>query len=374
MDAELLTQARFWADPSPCAPGLEGAAWMDMAEVRASVLFQTSGSTGRPKWIVLGKEALQHSARAVNGHLGVDAASCWGLALPMHHVGGFGVAARAFAATCRLAVWSGRWDPAAFPAWLAEAGVTHTSLVPTQVHDLVRAGRRAPMGLMAVVVGGGRLDQATGRAARALGWPVLASYGMTEAASQVATQGLESLEHDYVCAPLPLLPIWQVRIDAGGLLELSGPALFHGTLVEETGQWRYLPRPGAWHRTSDRVLCEDHRLTPLGRADGSVKILGELVDPEAVEHELAGLPGSPLPHASFAVVAVPDVRAGHLLVPVVESRVPEERVAAAFAAYHARVPGFLRLQEPIRLERLPRGPLGKLLRRDLAARVAEARG
>ncbi len=113
------------------------------------------------------------------------------------------MAARAFAAGCGFSEFGRRWDAPAFAAWLAENQVTHTSLVPTQVHDLVAAGVQAPVSLRAIVVGGGHLDAATGRAARALGWPVLASYGMTEAASQIATQGLDSLKTLYQPAPLP---------------------------------------------------------------------------------------------------------------------------------------------------------------------------
>ena len=91
-----------------------------------------------------------------------------------------------------LHIWDGYYDIGGGQKLrLADRGVTHTSLVPTQVHDLVKADLRAPETLKAIVVGGGHLDAATGRLARTLGWPVLASYGMTEAASQIATQTLE---------------------------------------------------------------------------------------------------------------------------------------------------------------------------------------
>ena len=193
MGADSLTHPAFWNDPAPFAAGCFPDRIPELPELQGHVLFETSGSTGTPKWIALSKDALLASASAVNAHLGVTKSSCWGLALPAHHVGGFGVAARAFAAGCAFREFGKKWNPAEFTIWLGENQVTHTSLVPTQVHDLVSAELRAPESLAAIVVGGGRLDEATGQAARNLGWPVLASYGMTEAASQIATQAPASL-------------------------------------------------------------------------------------------------------------------------------------------------------------------------------------
>jgi O-succinylbenzoic acid--CoA ligase len=362
MDAALLRDPGFWGDGASVAMG--GIAGGLPAEVDGLglVFFQTSGSGGVPKWIGLRKEALLLSAAVVNRHLRVDENACWGLALPLHHVGGFGVAARAFEAGCRLREFSRRWDAAAFRDWVAAAGVTHTSLVPTQVHDLVRAGLRGPAGLLAVVVGGGHLSEEEGRAARALGWPVLASYGMTEAGSQIATQGMELLEMPYVSAPLTVLPHWRVEVSEEGLLRIAGPALFDGWLEPDGDGWQWRRRAGEWHETSDRAEISAAGLTPLGRADGVVKILGELVDPEAVERELAG---DGLTLGEFCVVAVPDARAGHRLVAVAESADGVEVLRERLEHYHRDAPGFRRVDGPVRMDPLPRSALGKLLRGEI---------
>jgi O-succinylbenzoic acid--CoA ligase len=366
MDATLLTTAAFWNDPAPLAPaGFPGGLPAD-DRLSGSVLFGTSGSSGQPKWVVISKAALLVSAAAVNHHLRVSAQSCWGLALPLHHVGGFGVAARAFEAGCRLEVFGKRWDARAFCDWLGHSGATHGSLVPTQVHDLVRSGLRAPASLLAIVVGGGHLDVATGRAARALGWPVLASYGMTEASSQIATQGIEALADLYQPSPIPLLPIWQAEVPADGLLRIAGPALFAGYITMDAGDRRFSPRAGDWYSTSDRVSLDINGITPSGRADLWVKVLGELVDPEAIERELLAWSQGGLTPGTFAVIAVPDERAGHVLVPVFESSVDRSRVDAALASYDAQCPGFRRLRPPAFVDHIPRSALGKLLRAGLS--------
>ncbi len=362
MDARLLRDPSFWTGGESFAPGAGPGETPRLDEPAGLVLFGTSGSTGEPKKIALSKDALLLSAAAVNRHLAVDGASCWGLALPWHHVGGFGVLARAYEAGCGMEHYPDRWEPVGFRAWLARAGVTHLSLVPAQVHDLVRAGTPAPSALRAVVVGGGRLDQATGRAARALGWPVLASYGMTEACSQIATQGFAALERDYQAAPMEILPIWETRLNEGGLLEISGPALFAGELRKSGGGWCFHARANRWHTTADRVSLDSGLLTPLGRADAVVKILGELVDPAAVELELQECGGGALKPGVFAVVAEADERAGHRLAAVFEKSVPAAVAAAALAAYNSQAPGFRRLPEARWTGALPRSGLGKIRR------------
>lgn len=354
MDASLLTSTEFWSDPASPVSGIP--------ELAGHVLFETSGSSGVPKWVAISKQALLVSAAAVNKHLGVTRDSCWGLILPLHHVGGFGVAARAYEARCGFQVFGHRWEQGLFRDWLETAGITHTSLVPTQVHDLVKAELTAPADLQAIVVGGGHLEPATGQAARDLGWPVLASYGMTEASSQIATQALKSLAQPYQSAPIPLLPIWEARVSGDGLLAISGPALFSGYVTNG----KFTPRETAWHTTSDRVLLENRAITPLGRTDTFVKILGELVDPEAIERELISLSQGQLAPGTFAVIAIPDERAGNMLVPVFESSVSPAVIESTLMLYQNQAVGFRRLRPAAVIAGLPRSELGKLRRNELA--------
>lgn len=363
MEASALIRPGFWESTEPVA--LAGGPLP--AEAPGLVFFRTSGSSGEPKWIGLSRCALLGSAEAVNRHLGVGACDCWALALPLEHVGGFGVAARSWVAGCRLEVFGRKWNAPDFVGWLGGVGATHLSLVPTQVHDLVAAGLRAPAGLRAVVVGGGALADAAGRAARALGWPVLASYGMTEAASQVATMDPGLLDAPYFSGPLELLPCWEARVGDDGRIALRGAPLFEGAIVRHGAEWKYEERRGEWFVTSDCGVVEGRRLTMSGRADTRVKILGELVDPLAVEAELAARISG-----AFAVIAAADARAGHRLVLVREASTDPSQVAAALAAYHGTCPGFRRVGEVVTVAEIPRGPLGKPLRGELA-RIAGLR-
>lgn len=346
METIRLTDPSFWVDGSPCAPG--AAVPNGAGDPVGLVWFKTSGTSGAPRWIGHSREGLLLSAAVVNRHLDVTESSVWGLALPLHHVGGFGVVARAHEAACRLSSFTNKWDPSGCRDWLLAQGVSHLSLVPTQVHDLVAAGISCPASLEAVVVGGGRLDRELGQAARDLGWPVLASYGMTETASQIATQRLELLEMPYQNSSLTVLPHWKLRVSADGGLQVSGESLFRATLEPEESSWRFVRRENEWLETRDRVELEGDLLSVSGRLDRVVKVLGELVDLVEVEKEI-GL-------KSVAVVAVNDSRRGARLLAFFEGDDPSGEIRR----YNSTVGGPWRISESIRVDELPRTSLGKI--------------
>ncbi len=361
LNPQYVRSAVFWEDTRCFVAGKWDG---DMPHVpEGAVLFQTSGSTGEGKWLVLQRKALLLSAGAVNAWLGVDRGSVWGLCLPLNHVGGFGVVARAYSAGCGLVAFDGKWDACLFAKWLEAEGVSHVSLVPTQVHDLVKEGLRAPSGLKAVVVGGGRLNAELGDAARDVGWPVLSSYGMTETCSQIATQEPELLGSTYQSSPLKVLPIWEVRRDVDGLLEVRGDALFSGSLAKGEGKWEFQEREPGWFKTSDRVTLDGDNLQPEGRADSLVKIMGELVDTEVVERRFLEMTCGRIAAEHFAVVAVPDPRREHVLVAVFEKGAL--RATECFDEYQKAASGLERFQLHVLVDAMPRTALGKLQKGEL---------
>ncbi|MES2983316.1 MAG: AMP-binding protein [Verrucomicrobiota bacterium] len=361
MDRSSFISQSFWDDPTNCvvAGGLDGIP--DLGLCGGTVIFKTSGSTGAPKWVVHEKRAMLVSARAVNVWLGVDQQSKWGLALPIDHVGGFAILARVFQAGCEWAELDGKWDAEMFHRWIADEAVTHVSLVPTQVHDLVAAELRAPEKLKAVVVGGGRLPEALGQAARDLGWPVLASYGMTEAGSQIATQSMNDLTKPFIKGDLEILPIWQVESDADERLKISGEALFRGYLFQEASGVRFEPISSKSFLTNDRGSIAGNHLKHLGRMDALVKVLGVLVDIEAVERRFLEIAAGRVSLEKFAVIAWPDPRNEHMLVAVFEGEIP----AGCVEDYQRVAPGLEQLTEVFQVPKFPRSSLGKLRRGEL---------
>jgi O-succinylbenzoic acid--CoA ligase len=303
----------------------------------AHVWLATSGTTGALKLTALSKRALLASAAAVNRHLGATANDVWGCVLPTFHVGGLGIHARAFLTGSHVLTLA--WDPLAF----ASAPLTLSSLVPAQVSDLVRAGLHAPPSLRAIVVGGGALPDEMYEAARALGWPLLRSYGMTECCSQVATSTLDAPE-------LVLLDHFVARAEEDGRLALRGDALLTGYAIE--GRGFVDPKVDGWFVAEDRVELHGRHVRVLGRVGEFVKIGGESVDLARLDLILYALAG---PDA--ALVAMPDERLGHVI------HLATTRDAGdVVRAFNERVLPFERIRAVHRVAEIPRTPLGKLMR------------
>ena len=332
MESPYLTNASdFWAETEKNSvllnPRLAGApelsvsleAAANAAGLRGHVVFATSGTTGSPKFACLSRTALLASAKAVNEHLQASGSDHWFCALPSFHVGGTGIWARAYASSTPVTALHGKWDSLSFVDQVTTAAATLTALVPTQMHDLVVGGHQCPDSLRAVLVGGGALVADLRHRAEDLGWPILETFGITEAASQIATEQLRQ-RSTKVPGQLAVLPFWKVRLSAGRILEISGDALFSGyleNLHENTGfTYRSPLSPDGWFTTSDHVELANRgtRLIPKSRADSIVKILGENVDTKAVERALRAL------EIDVVIVAMPDRRTGSRLVAVIDSQ------------------------------------------------------
>ncbi len=256
----------------------------DFPDLPDHVWLATSGTGGRFKLVALAREAVEASARAVNAHLGASAHDVWINPLPLFHVGGLGILVRAHLAGSRCEIFRSAWDPQQFADEVRYCDATLSALVPTQVHDLVRAGLAAPECLRGVVVGGGVLKEELFARAAGLGWPLLPSYGLTEAASQVATATLGR----GASAWLPLLSHLEARVGEGGVLDLRGDSLLTGWMIFEAdgaARWED-PKNGGWYRTGDRADLRVAEVRVLGRRDDLVKIRGELVDVAALERAL----------------------------------------------------------------------------------------
>ena len=301
-------------------------------------LLATSGSTGAIKLVALSKEAVLASAAAVNARLESTRKDVWCAVLPHFHVGGLGIWARAHLSGARVVAMP--WEPEAF----ARAGATLVSLVPAQVHDLLAQDVEPPAMLRAVLVGGGAFDAGLEERAIARGWPVLASYGMTEAASTVAVQDT-------------LLPHLEARVERGGRLAFRGASLFSGYV---TAEGLTDPKQDGWFLSEDLGEVDGRVLRVRGREGEFVKIGGESVDLKRLDQiaaEAARARGG-----DAGVLAVEDPRLGH----VIHLAVTAEGIAELF---NAKVLPFEQARAVHRVTAIPRSPLGKILRVRLAGEV-----
>lgn len=333
--------------------------------VRGHVFLLTSGSTADSKWVALSKTAILASSAAVNSHLDSHRRDVWCRCLPDFHIGGLAIESRATLSGARVVRLPApvKWDAARFVAWVEEAQGTLGSLVPTQVFDLVTSGLAAPPSLRAVLVGGGALSPILQARARALGWPLLPTYGMTETASQVATAPLAALAQtpDAECpVSLQILPHLEVSVSAGeGCLRVRGGSLLSGYLSQADGQPQWTdPKRDGWFTTEDLGEVSGRHLMLTGRVQERIKIGGELSHLGRLRQifdEVSGIFASRL-----ALVAVPDPRYESLIQVIAETGVPDAAVTEAIQRFNERVLPFERVRGCRRLDCLPRTALGKI--------------
>jgi O-succinylbenzoic acid--CoA ligase len=217
--------------------------------------------------------------------------------------------------------------------------VTLVSLVPTMLSRLLDAGLQGPPTLRRVLLGGGPIAPALLARARDAHVNVAPSYGMTEACSQIATDGVALL---------------------GTELEIAsdGEILVRGRTVAASA-----PGPDGWLHTGDLGAFDDQgRLVIAGRKADTIVTGGENVTPVEVEAVLLEHPGV----VDAAVFGRADPEWGEAVVAQV---VLADGAAVALEALHAHCAARLApFQVPKHFEPVsgvPRGVTGKLLRREL---------
>jgi len=331
----------------------------------AHIWVAGSESSGDIKLVGLSKTAILAAAKATNDHLASNQTDVWYNALPSFHVGGLGIMARGFLSGAKVKQTHSKWSPETFIDEVNYLGATLTSLVPTQVYDLVLGGHQAPPSLRGVIVSGGSLPLSHHQDARNLGWPLMQSYGLTECASQVATG-----RHDH--PSLKLLNHIESKLDPLGCLMLRSPSLFsaYATPISDGMTFRD-PKVEGWLTTDDIVeLTVEGYMKMLGRKGDFVKIGGESVSMPRLEQILETVRRRRQYAGDIALIAVPDERLSHVIQLAVE-RKHKGDLKTLVVDFNTHVLPFERIRKVHELDYLPRSPLRKLLRGELLKLIAE---
>jgi O-succinylbenzoic acid--CoA ligase len=358
-------------DVLPAADTAAGVVAASPHDVLA-VLY-TSGTSGRPKGACLTWGNFAASACAAEQRLGPVVSRRWLACMPLFHVGGLSILMRSvlFGAPVRLLP---RFDAAELSAALDAGDVAGVSLVPTMLSRLLahRGSRAAPPGLEVLLLGGAAAPPGLVARALAAGYPVCPTYGLTEAASQVATAAPPPAGAVAVSPMLPLAGT-EVRIvadcheapaGAPGEIEVRGPTVMRGYLHDPDATTRALR--GGWLHTGDLGYVDDAGgLHVLDRRDDLVVSGGENVYPAEVEAALLEHPAV----EDAGVTGVPDADLGARVVAWVVLRPGCDLLDAASLSSHCRerLAGFKQPREFRFVASLPRNAAGKLLRRSLAS-------
>lgn len=329
-------------------------------EYTAHIWLHTSGSV-QTKLVALHKQAFLASAQAVNKHLQATSCDIWINPLPLFHVGGLGILARGHLNGAHVYTYPDKWSPHSFQKMVADKRGTLTSLVPTQVYDLVVHNLAAPKSLRAVIVGGGACHRSLYERARKLGWPLLPSYGMTECASQVATAPLESLLKDKI-PDLEILSHIDVKIEKNHQISICSSALLTAYANIENGKiCLSYPVVNGWFLSQDRGCVTGRSLTLHGRLGDFIKISGESVEFGHLEKILEEIKLRQGILFDIALGAIPDLRLGH----VIHLFSTHEQTESIKYEYNSKVMPYERIRKVHVIPAIPRSALNKVLKTEL---------
>lgn len=329
--------------------------WIQQTQSRAVIFLPTSGTTAPSlkdhKIVALDKKAILVSAQSVGKFFSFSSQDRVASILPCFHIGGLAQEARGFLWRQTLCPVPGQWQASVFYDFLVNETITHTSLVPTQLYDLVQTGRIAPKSLRCFFVGGGYLGTELRLRAQRLGWRPVVTYGMTETSSMVAVQ-----KENYFQA----LPHVALDVNIQGFLRIRSAALFKGYLDFTEGHPQFSVCPTDGFTSEDRGRGEGNRFELLGRQQDYAKISGEgvylsrlqgILQDCAVEQQLPSL-------NLVAIRFVPSDRRGHEVQLV--GVLPPSELQSLTNLFNQKVLPFERIQEFHQVNEIPTTELGKI--------------
>ena len=329
VDAAAVLDAT-WSDADLPEPTTRAVVRAHDPELAMAIVF-TSGSSGAPKGVVLSRRAFAAAAEASAANIGWQADDQWLLCMPLAHVGGLSVVVRCLAARIPvvLSAWTGSAE--ALIDDVARHRATILSLVPTMLKRILQDGPPRPFGdhVRAVFLGGDAARPALLEESAQRRVPVLTTYGLTEACSQVATQryGTTAAVDGFIGPPLPGV---EIRI-VGGEVQVRGKILLTGYFPTDRS-----PSPfaeGGWFPTGDEGEIDgEGALRIRGRRSDVIITGGENVDPTEVERVLAACAGV----REVCVFGVDDERWGQIVAAAIVPCDPASPPPLSVVVLHVR--------------------------------------
>ena len=384
-DSESPIHARSYADllggaeSEPPEP--------DIASGDPSLIMYTSGTTGKPKGVVLSHQAQFVNSLLMLAELGLGAADRTLHIAPLYHVAAYHVIALPLVMAGGVNVLVRRYEPETVASHIEQEGITTVLGAPTHF-ELWAAQGRVPGDSARRRL---RSAYITGAPARAESvewirerltpglWNV---YGQTEASSLITLLPPSEMHRMGAvnCIGRNLLGMETRIVPPGGAYKAGDAEPHIGELIAKGDKMmtHYYGAPektaaklkNGWLHTGDLVQRDaDGYFYLMGRVDDLIITGGENVYPLEIEQVLVELPSI----ADCAVVGVPDPVWGQViaafLVPQGDSC--DVRAVASFA--HSRLATHKRPRRWAVIDAIPRNPSGKVLLRELRARISTLR-
>jgi acyl-CoA synthetase (AMP-forming)/AMP-acid ligase II len=340
-----------------------------------ALLLHTSGTTARPKLVGLTHHQLWLSSHAVASTLRLSAEDRCLSIMPMFHIHGLVAGLLASLSVGATVCCARGFQATSFFSWLKTSQATWYTAVPAMHQAILgRAPRNADVlashKLRLIRSSSSPLFPAVWQELESVfGVPVLNSYGMTEAAHQIACVRLDEPCPTRTSVGPSSGPEVAVMGCDGALLErgavgeivLRGPQVISGYLrpagVNESAF------TNGWFRTGDQgYITAEGFVTLTGRLKDIINVSGEKVSPAEID---AVLMEHPAIRQAVAFGVRSATRGEQIYAAVVTDGDVDVRVLQQYLAL--RLAAFKVPRKILILDEIPKGPTGKIQRVQMAA-------
>jgi acyl-CoA synthetase (AMP-forming)/AMP-acid ligase II len=363
------------ADSQPVAAARSGLA----QEQDIALILHTSGTTSRPKIVPLSQRNVCASARNISRTLQLTAADRELHVMPLFHIHGLIAGVLAPMAVGSQIFCTPGFNALKFFGWMKECQPTWYTAVPT-MHQTILARAAGNAEVIAAhplrfirSSSSSMPPQVIAELERVFNTPVIESYGMTEAAHQMASSPLPPARRIPGSVGLASGPDIAVMDSNGVVLGAGevGEVVIRGDNVtagyENNADANAQAFVNGWFRTGDQgVLDADGYLTLTGRLKEIINRGGEKISPREVDEVLMDHPAV----AQVVTFAMPHDKLGEEVAAAVvlrEGRQVSERELRDFAS--RKLADFKLPKKILFLVEIPKGATGKLQRIGLATKL-----
>ncbi|MGE3651238.1 MAG: acyl--CoA ligase [Reyranellaceae bacterium] len=361
--------------PMAGTPALAGKAQPD----DIALVLHTSGTTSRPKIVPLAQRNVCASAKHITETLALTPGDACLNIMPLFHIHGLIAAVLSSLSAGGSVVCSPGFNALRFFAWLDEVKPSWYTAVPTMHQTiLARADRNgeiiARSKLRLIRSSSASLPpQVMLELEKTFNAPVIESYGMTEAAHQMASNPLPPRARKPGSVGIAAGPEVAIMDQEGNLLPKGGlgEIVIKGPNV--TAGYEANPAANAsaftngWFRTGDQgTLDEEGYLRITGRLKELINRGGEKVSPLEVDETIMDHPAV----AQVVTFAMPHDKLGEEVAAAIvlrEGQSATEREIRDFAA--KKLADFKVPRKVVFLQEIPKGATGKLQRIGLAEKL-----
>ncbi len=253
-----------------------------------TVWVHTSGSTGTPKPMQVEKGRMMASARLTCSFLGLKEGDSALLCMPLQYIAGKMVVVRSLVAGLKLVPIA----PCGHPLKDLKEAPTFAAMIPMQVYNTLQEPeeRDKLMAIRHLIIGGGAIDDALGKALKDFPNHVWSTYGMTETLSHIALRRLNGAEASEWYTPFDNV---RIRLSEEGTLIIHAPNVCAEELI-----------------TNDIAeINQEGKFRIIGRKDNTINSGGVKIQIEQVEAALKEHLDFP-----FQITARKDIKFGEIVV------------------------------------------------------------